>query len=848
MNPEQWQKLKAIFDQAYGLARSNQAQLLDSECTGDPEVRGELEELLEAARGVSENGFMESGALEEQSADLLRALSRSLEGTRVGPWRVIREIGTGGMGAVYLAQREDGVYEAQAALKIIRRGMDSATLLRRFYQERQILAELNDPGIARLIDGGMCPDGRPYLAMEYIEGCAIDEFCKNNAVSVKGRLELFLQVCAAVQSAHQHLVVHRDIKPGNILVTAEGKVRLLDFGVAKLLDSRSSLRDADLTCVEGRILTPEYASPEQVLGGTITVGTDVYALGVLLYRLLTGVSPYRVTSMRELKQAVCEQEPVDPSAVNAGGGTGSASKRAWSRDLDLITLQALRKEPSRRYQSVEQLAEDVRRYLGKMPVNARPDSTHYRVGKFISRHRVAVSAAMTAVIVLVFGVIATTWQARIARYERGRAERRSNETRHIANSILFELYESLREVPGTTAARQLLADRGTELYRGLSQDAGSDPGLRRELAAGYRKLADIKGAGTRSNTGHTADARADYERAAAIYEALVADRRVQADDLYYLGTTYTSLATIAAHSSLNESDHWVSKANQAHAKGMQLWPSDGRFRRGLASALQQIGNNQAMRGNLQQDLVEHQKAFDLLQPLVNGKDAKDEDWVSISFAHKRLAAILINQGRLDEALHHDQLALELDQELLRHKSDDVSKRFAITFAYNDIGYIYLLRHEFVRALRYYRQGLSIREALQAADPNDSRAKHGVGNSWCYIGDVFRQQGDPKEALSSYSKCFAIRQSDVHSPVPGQQSPLDLAEVLCNMGLAHTAKALKESAASSVQQDWLDARDEFRSALEIYGRAGVSANRYALSNGARLEAESGLTRAERHLQR
>jgi tetratricopeptide (TPR) repeat protein len=350
----------------------------------------------------------------EYAAPYLREVSVEpvgSEGTRVGPYRIVGEAGRGGMGTVYLAERADDEYRKRVALKLVRGGLAlDDHLVRRFREERQILASLDHPGIAKLLDGGVTPEGLPWFAMEYVEGQPIDRYAAEAKLDIDDRLELFLAVCDAVQYAHRNLVVHRDLKPSNILVTAAGEVKLLDFGIAKIVASG----DSTITQTGFRAMTPEYASPEQLRGDAIAVASDVYSLGVLLYELLSGQRPYRVQGREphEVARAILEEAPPPPSEQGP-----ERDRRRLRGDLDTIVLAALRKEPERRYQSVELLAGDIRRHLGGLPVTARADTLRYRAGKFVGRHRVGVAAGGAVALALVGGLGAALWQARVASRE-----------------------------------------------------------------------------------------------------------------------------------------------------------------------------------------------------------------------------------------------------------------------------------------------------------------------------------------------------------------------------------------------------------------------------------------------
>lgn len=387
MNPEQWNRVKAILCECLELSPDERKAHLERACSGDSELRIEVESLLESHAEAGE-AFLEESILDKPA--------ENLAGRRVGLYQIVEQIGEGGMGAVYRAVRVSD-FQKQVAIKVVKRGMDTDFVLQRFRQERQILAALDHPNIAQLLDGGATEDGVPYLVMEYIEGTPIAQYCEEQRLKARERLELFRTVCGAVQYAHQNLVVHRDLKPGNILVTAAGVPKLLDFGIAKLLEP-----DAGATMTSIRMLTPECASPEQVRGEAITTASDIYSLGVLLYLLLTGEPPYRFStrSAAELAQVVCEGERRKPSEI-----------RPIHHDLDNITLKAMHTDPARRYVSAEQLSEDVRRHLQGLPVTARKDTLAYRASKFLRRHTAASIAAALAVISLLGGMAGTLWQA-----------------------------------------------------------------------------------------------------------------------------------------------------------------------------------------------------------------------------------------------------------------------------------------------------------------------------------------------------------------------------------------------------------------------------------------------------
>jgi serine/threonine protein kinase len=427
MTPERWSQVEATFEAVVDRPSVERSELLARLCGGDEELLHEVEGLL--AADAEARGFLEPPPLPEvHSADL-----PAPPVTRVGPYRVLEKVGEGGMSSVFAAVREDEAYEKKVAVKFFRPELESPVLVQRFRVERQILANLDHPYIARLLDGGSTPGEVPYLIMEYVEGRPIDEYCDARKLGVEARLELVRKVCSAVQYAHANLVVHRDVKPSNILVRSDGEPKLLDFGIAKLLSPTVAPTRTEATRQGAYVMTPEYASPEQARGEAVTTAADVYSLGILLYRVLTGALPYDVENrpLPEILRVVCEEEPVRPSvraatltpeAAAARGVTPRALARRLRGDLDTIVLKALRKEPERRYGSVEQLSEDLRRHLAGLPVAARPDTLGYRSAKFVRRNRLGVAMAMLAALAAAAFVATLVVQAVRLRHALARAE------------------------------------------------------------------------------------------------------------------------------------------------------------------------------------------------------------------------------------------------------------------------------------------------------------------------------------------------------------------------------------------------------------------------------------------
>ncbi|MEO8561330.1 MAG: serine/threonine-protein kinase [bacterium] len=478
--PERFRQLDALLDALLDLPADERDAFAERATADDADLRHELNRRLTAHR--SSGGFLEGSAL-DLAATLIRlehdgppVTTLDAAPARVGPYRIVREIGHGGMGTVFLAERDDGQFAQRVALKLIRRALaHRPSLVARFLEERRILAVLEHPGIARLLDGGVTDDGLPWFAMEYVDGEPLDRYCDARAMPLEQRLALFGAVCDAVQYAHQHLVVHRDLKPSNVLVTNEGAVKLLDFGIAKLLDPLA-VPDADAPRTEWQAMTPEYAAPEQVRGGIVSTETDVYALGVVLYSLVAGRRPYelRGRTPAEIERIVCDVEPPQPSTAfaaddgqvderlaraHARADTPERLRRHLQGDLDAIVMQAIRKEPARRYPSAAALLDDLRRFRTRMPVLARPSGARYRLGKFAARHRLALAGVVSLILVLAAGLARE-------RVLRGRAETEAQKARAVESYLvgIFDGSDPFSE--GASNGRQMttraLLDRGAK--------------------------------------------------------------------------------------------------------------------------------------------------------------------------------------------------------------------------------------------------------------------------------------------------------------------------------------------------------------------------------------------------
>lgn len=542
MSDDRWARLQEVFEEALELDPGERAAFLDAACAGDPALRRDLEALLRSASRLGEADLIR-GAVEDALLEMEEVPDRA--GIRLGAYRLIRVLGRGGMGNVWLAERADAAYEARVAIKLVRGGFAHPDLARRFRTERQILADLRHPNIARLLDGGTAPDGTPYLVMEFVDGVPITEHAAERELGLRERLRLFRRVCDAVQHAHASLVIHRDIKPNNVLVEREGTPKLVDFGIARPL---SGSETGSVTAT-GRLMTPSYASPEQVAGERMTVATDVHSLGVLLYELLTGEQPFAGDGAPALavQRRILEEDPPAPSAVlrRAGARRPPVAPRAVAGDLDTIVGRALRKEPERRYGSVQALADDLDRHLRGEAVRARAPTLRYRAGRFVRRHAVLVAAAAVVLLSLAAGLGAAVWQARVAdaaRVEAEAAQREAEAARveaeaalarsEAATEFLTDLFEAAdpREARGReVTVREILA-RGAARIDELADEPELQAGLMQVLAGVHTQLGEY---GTSAEL---------MERAVAVRSRLPdGDPRALVDALSVLGVALDHL-------------------------------------------------------------------------------------------------------------------------------------------------------------------------------------------------------------------------------------------------------------------------------------------------------------------
>jgi tetratricopeptide (TPR) repeat protein/tRNA A-37 threonylcarbamoyl transferase component Bud32 len=621
------------------------------------------------------------------------------------------------------------------AVKIIRGGFDSEAGVRRFRRERQILARLQHPNIATLHDGGATEEGQPYLVMELVQGQPLDAYCTSRGLGVRERLALFRTVCSAVHYAHQNLVVHRDLKPGNILVTPDGVPKLLDFGISKLVSpDEEAERVPTATLLPA--LTPEYASPEQVRGEPVATTSDVYALGVVLYELLADRRPYELPTRtrEELLRVVCGTEPERPSTAARRMPEGHVAPSDLRGDLDTIVLKCLRKEPERRYASAQELSEDVRRYLESLPVRARPDTLGYRTSKFAGRHRFGIAAATLLVLTLAGGIAATLRQARIAEANRERAERRFNDVRKLAGSLMFDLHDEIESLPGSTRARQHIVLKAQEYLDSLAREAHGDADLQRELAAAYERLGDVQGGGLASNLGDTKGALASYRKAVSIREALGRTEHGNARDALALAHLQMQLALVLAATGDLEASERTFRSVTASLEALL---AEGQPRAGLcgplASSYQKLADLQSQLGNHDEAALSVGKAIEYGEEFSRDHPEDAAARLTLSAAYFEDGRRLADAGRLEEALTRLRQARGIAEDLILKDPLNTHHRRLFGYILNSEARTLEALGRREEAVAVYRQGVSAAEEMLSKDPQDKWAEASVAVALSSLG-------------------------------------------------------------------------------------------------------------------
>ena len=787
MEPQRWRRVEEIFLEAAELPAAEASAFLDGVCDGDLDLRREVESLLESDPGAHQRL---SAAIEDAAVRIGAIIGSSPAnyiGQFVGPYQIVREIGRGGMGAVYQAVRADDQYLRSVAIKFIAHGMDTPESVARFRTERQILATLQHPNIAALLDGGTTEDGRPYIVMEYIEGERLLDYCRQRNLSVPDRLELFRALCGAVHHAHQMLVIHRDIKPANVLVTADGIPKLLDFGIAKLLAPELVPGGAEETETSLRRLTPQYASPEQIRGEPLTTASDVYSLGVLLYEMLTFVSPYGITgrTSHEIERAVCNSEPQKLSAAARGN---LRLRGQLSGDLENIVAMVLRKEPGRRYASAQQLSDEILRYLKGLPVSAREDTLFYLASKLVRRNRAASAAFALLAISVVAGWTATIRQAR-------RSEARFQEVRKLANAVLFDFHGRIQNLPGSTPVREHLVRTALEYLNNLSQDAAGDLSLQWELSQAYEQVGDAQGDPEGPSLGQFTEALSSYRKALALVEG-IAERRRDWQVLSCMTWLHYKSGDLELRTAGG------SQAAESYIRGLKVAADarreldDHRSDGLLLNGYQRISNARLQSGDSDSALENARlaaAAADRAAEMPGGPGAQAD----IAKTRLLLGNILWLRGDLPGAWKHYQDAVASLEQLVEAHPGALGYLQDLEDAYRRSGELqgnpaYFHFGNSDRAESYLRKALQIAEQLVARDPQNAQAQAQLSRVLRRLGAVLRSS-DPPQAAALYQRAMAI----LEDLMGGARDDLSYRRDLANtrLGLSYALRGLNKSKAA-----------------------------------------------------
>lgn len=724
MTAERWRRIEELFELVADLPQGIQEEQLRQACAGDGLLFEKVLALLNHDR--SRGGKI--GEVIEGLSRIPAPEELSFTGRRLGAYRVVRELGRGGMGIVFEAMRDDDTYNKRVALKVAARAAYSHDFLQRFRHERQILARLEHPHIARLLDGGTTEEGIPFFVMEYVEGVPIHQYAADQKLSIPARIHLFLQVCDAVEYAHQNLVIHRDLKPGNILVSG-GSVRLLDFGIAKLADQT----DAESTGAGLMAATPDYCSPEQVRGQPVTTRTDVYSLGLVLHELLTGERAQQAdtSSPQALDRSICETSARPPSACALARGD-RALARLLRGDLDAMVFTATRKEPASRYASAAALAEDLRRHLEGKPIRARQDNRWYRAARFARRHWMPLAAAAVLVTTLVAGILAASFQAR-------RAERRFQQVRRIAGALMVDVHKAIRDLPASTKAQEVVVRTAIEYLDALAQEAGNDISLQVETGQGYLQVAQLAYTLSRPSLGRSGEADLYYEKAKAILAPLArahpGNPRVAAvlTKYFYLKGDFL-LDTGHAAEALRFLERAVETAESAlsgNAGDIELLDE-------LREAQHYIMANFTSSPAARKLVSRH---LEIAEQLAGVRPVTVDRLANLGVAYSQAAKIAATDGNLEEAMQHLRKNVEVQSRAVAMEPQNYSVRRNLMMAWFHIGDERLgplgptsytgsggppveidpkLRRE---ALEAYRKGAEQSEWIYRHDPENDTVKH-----------------------------------------------------------------------------------------------------------------------------
>lgn len=810
--PPHWTRVTALVGAALERQAFDRDAWLVVACAGDEALYREAASLLAAHSAADAEGFLHLAALaRDGAAESITATAREsvglASGRRVGSYEIVRELGHGGMGVVYLAARVDEAFDKLVAIKVLRR-LATDWAQQRFEEERRILATLDHPNIARLLDGGTTADGLSYFVMEYVDGVPLDVYCRGRALPLFERLRLVREVCAAVGYAHRRLVIHRDIKCRNVLVSPDGIPKLLDFGIARLVGEPGA---EGHTLAGQRAFTVENASPEQIRGEPMAVTSDVYALGVLLYQLLTGQRPcgHAATSDTSLMRAICDDPPMRPS-VAAASGTGFVV----SQELEWILLKALRKEPERRYESVDHLDADLARWLTGRPVTAAPDSRTYRMRKFVTRHRTVVAATALLTASLVAGMTATLWQAR-------RADRRFNDVRRLAHTFIFDVHDAVASLPGSTAARKLLVSTALTYLDSLSAEAAGDQSLLRELAASYDKLADVLGQPNTPNLGDLHGALAAYRLAQTARDRVVAAGQADAALRSDRVTTSSKVARVLYLTGQLEASVQEARSATAAAAALATVDKGPAAQLRLAASYTTEGYLLGAANATRESIDRFRTAIALLEPLQG--EPGDRFKLQLSQTYSDLGQVLC-AGAPVPGLVPDprgcvemfQLSNAIEEPLaLAHPSDLRLQRNAVAGAVQ-VGEGLVRLGEPSAAIPFFRRACAAGERVADADAADRQAQSDFAVACERLGTTLATTGAGAEALEWLEQSARIQAEVLAADPANLFTRARLAEANAGLGIAHASLGATTGLPPATRaRHWREAKARFTAGLGFW---------------------------------
>jgi eukaryotic-like serine/threonine-protein kinase len=764
--PASHEAVEALFALAIETPASARAAVLDEHAAATPAVRSEVEALLQAHE--SAGGFL---LTPPRSAGRIEPETRA-PGERFGAYEIVNLIGAGGMGAVYRARRSDEQFDKVVAIKVLHRWISSPSLRERFERERRLLAQLEHPGIAMLLDAGVTDDGEPYLVMEHVEGRSLLEHAEG--LRLTQRLRLFIDVCEAVDAAHRRFIAHLDLKPRNILVTSEGRVKLVDFGIARLVESDRAGAEIDPL---GTVFTPAYASPEQRRGEIATASSDVYALGTVLRELVTGRRPSD------------EDRAAPPSAAVSADDPSLASRLRG--DLDAIVLKATRNAPGERYGSAHALASDLRRVLAHEPVEARPHTVGYLARRFARRRRGPLAATGLMALLLAVGAAGVLWQAGVARAERDRAEQRFGELRQLTNHLLTDVSARLENIPGAVGARREIVRSASAYLDSLAKDAGGDPALLLELAEGHDQLGRLQRSMISSDTGDSAAALERHSRALALRRQAAellpksADARLGiANSLILIGDM------LRASGRLDESIERYAESERAFAEAGGPDELDRLHRR--AVVLTKIGIAESRRGRRPEAASAYREALGLNLQVLDREPTRLITLRNTAVSYEKLGDIEEWRERPREAFELYGRALEIHRRLRDLEPEDARHLYAAAVVHSKLGEVlghpaYANLGDAEGALREYERGRSLIEPL-LEDADDARARATVAFFDRRIGTFLSMLGRHDEALehqiSAHDEATRLARenpTDVRARLDEAASGVTIADTLDAMG-------------------------------------------------------------------